>query len=106
MRSGCGRKKVYEEIRTVVDQGNRVVLSFESVTRLTTAFLNAAVGQLYNDFSEEEVRKIMAPPINADAHQLARLKLVVDRAKDYFKNPDQAKQTFADITGLDDEDND
>ena len=95
--------KVHDVIRNNILEGNRVRISFENVTRITTAFLNAAIGQLYGEFTEDEIRKHLAPPINADGSQLNRLKLVVDRAKQYFKNPIGARRVFLDTTGLEDE---
>ncbi|MCY1556972.1 hypothetical protein D9M68_937760 [compost metagenome] len=53
---------------------------------MTTAFLNAAVGQLYGEFTESQVRERLGPPIDFEAWHLNRLKLVVDRAKEYFKD--------------------
>ena len=94
-------QKVYGAIREKIIQKKRVIISFEEVTRVTTAFLNAAVGQLYGEFKEDEVREFMGPPIHADQHQLSRLKLVVERAKAYFGNPEKARESFSKITGMD-----
>lgn len=90
---------IYDEIR----KGSRVVLSFSGVTRMTTAFLNAAIGQLYGEFSDIEIRKHLAPPVDAEPWQLNRLKLVVDRAKTYFSNPKAVRSAFSAITGIEDE---
>lgn len=86
--SAIDGQKVYEEVYKVVKSGNKATLSFSGITRMTTAFLNAAVGQLYGEFSEEEVRQRLAPPVDFEPWHLNRLKLVVDRAKIYFKDPD------------------
>lgn len=91
-------KAVYDEIK----KGSRVKLSFSGVTRMTTAFLNAAIGQLYGEFSETEIRKHLAPPIDTEPWQLNRLKLVVDRAKAYFANPDTVRNAFLSATGIED----
>lgn len=87
--SAIDGQKVYEELYKAVASGNKVTLSFSGITRMTTAFLNAAVGQLYGEFPEDVIRKQLAAPINYEDWHLNRLKLVVDRAKDYFS--DQAK---------------
>ncbi|MER8437823.1 STAS-like domain-containing protein [Mesorhizobium sp. M1312] len=81
-------QKVYEVVQRHVASGDRVTLSFSGISRMTTAFLNAAVGQLYNEFPEEHIRKHLAPPIDAEPWHLTRLKLVVDRAKIFFTRPD------------------
>ncbi len=95
--------KVHDAIRTEIEKGNRIVISFSGITRMTTAFLNAAIGQLYGEYSDEHIRKHLAPPENAEPWQLNRLKLVVDRAKDFFKDPDAVKNALAKATGVDDE---
>lgn len=96
-------QKVYAVVRDQVAKGRRVVLSFSGVTRLTTAFLNAAIGQIYGEFTEEQVRMHLAPVRDADERQLRQLKLVVDRAKDFFRNPSASKAALRAITENDDD---
>jgi hypothetical protein len=79
-------QKVYDRVSGALRQGRKVNLSFRNVSSLTSAFLNAAVGQLYGEFSEEEVRaNLGVTDISQD--DLALLKRVVDTAKEYFKDP-------------------
>lgn len=87
-------QRVYEAIRTAVARGDRVVLSFSGITRMTTAFLNAAVGQLYGEFSEQDIRMRLAAPVDAEPWHLMRLRLVVDRAKEFFKDGDRVRSAF------------
>ncbi len=51
--SGDGQK-VYSRLATALKESHSVVLSFRNITTLTSAFLNAAVGQLYGEFSEKK----------------------------------------------------
>jgi hypothetical protein len=79
-------KKVYKRIVKALSEERHVVLSFHNVTILTSAFLNMAIGQLYGKFSEETVREFLkVQDISQDDLEL--LKLVVETAKAYFKNP-------------------
>lgn len=80
---------LHNAIADALDRGEKVALSFAGVARLTTAFLNSAVGQLYNEYSEEQVRNGLMPPEGATPEQLSLLKRVVDNAKRFFA--DQAK---------------
>ena len=96
-------QRVYAAISEQIAKGRRVVLSFSGVTRLTTAFLNAAIGQLYGEFTEEHVRMHLAPVRDADERQLRQLKLVVDRAKEFFRHPVASREAIQAITGEDDE---
>jgi hypothetical protein len=95
--------KVHDAIKAEIERGSRVTLSFTGVTRMTTAFLNAAVGQLYGEFTEEHLRQHLAPPMEAENWHLNRLKLVVDRVKQFFKDPNAIKSAFFNATGLDNE---
>ena len=79
-------QKVYERIQKALIQGRSVTLSFMNVTSLTSAFLNAAVGQLYGESSEEEIRaKLTVRDMEPD--DLVLLKRVVETAKVYFQDP-------------------
>ncbi|WP_172745781.1 STAS-like domain-containing protein [Neorhizobium sp. T7_12] len=82
-------QRVYLALYDAFNAGKRVKLSFSGVTRMTTAFLNAAVGQLYGEFSEADIRSKMLPPLDAESWHLVRLKLVIDRAKQYFSNKEK-----------------
>lgn len=84
-------QKVYERIAAAMREGQKVIVSFRNVTSVTSAFLNAAIGQLYDFFSADLIRaklqvKDMVP------EDLALLKRVVDTAKAYFKDPERFKK--------------
>lgn len=69
-----------------------IVLSFDKVTILTTAFLDAAIGQLYGVFSEEQIRSLLKVN-NIQAHDLVLLKRVIETAKQYFENRHKGSDT-------------
>lgn len=91
-------QKLFDQINTRFKELQKVSLSFQDVTNLTSAFLNTAIGQLYGNFSEEFIRENLsvADIENDDA---VILKRVVDRAKDYFKNPIPYKKAAKDVIG-------
>ena len=72
-------QKVYNHISKSLDS-KKVVLSFSGVTNLTSAFLNAAIGQLYSKFSEEKIKTNLKVMDMEDDDKVI-LKRVVDRAK-------------------------
>ena len=79
-------QRVHDRIAAALKEGSNVSVSFLNVSSLTSAFLNAAIGQLYGSFTENEIRsKLKAKDIEAD--DLALLKRVVETAKQYFKDP-------------------
>ena len=96
--SATDGKLVYDRIATEILKGNRVELSFENTTRLTTAFLNAAVGQLYGEFTPTQIRGALVAPTGAEAWHLNRLKAVTDRAKTFFNDPDRLDRIISEVT--------
>lgn len=79
-------QRVYDRLAAVLKEGRQATLSFRNITILTSAFLNAAIGQLYGEFSEEMIRKLLSVQ-DMEADDLALLKRVTDTAKLYFKDP-------------------
>lgn len=96
-------QKVYDRIAAALKQNRDVTVSFLNVTSLTSAFLNAAIGQLYGSFSEDEVRShVSVDDMRPDDLEL--LKRVVDTAKEYFKDPEEADLAFQEALGHDTDD--
>ena len=99
--SGDGQK-VHQSIQKALNEGKQIILSFKDVEDLTSAFLNAAIGQLYNEFSEVDIKaRMVIMDVNQD--DLILLKRVVDRAKEFFKNPVRYKETTNEMLGDGDE---
>ena len=86
-------QKVYKRLATALTEKYNVVLSFNNVTALTTAFLNTAVGQLYGKFSEKKIRDLLEVS-NMENEDLMLLKQIVDTAKQYFKDPKKFDQVI------------
>jgi hypothetical protein len=78
---------VHDRIAEALRRDQSVVLSFAGVEDVTSAFLNAAIGQLYGEFNEDLIREHLRV-VDAEGDQLVLLKRVVDRAKDFFRNPE------------------
>ena len=49
-------QKVYNRLAAALKTDLPITLSFHNVTTLTSAFLNTAIGQLYEAFTEEQIR--------------------------------------------------
>jgi len=79
-------QKVYDRMASALKEDRSVTVSFHNVSSVTSAFLNAAIGQLYGTFSEDKIRsRLKVKDIQPD--DLALLKRVVVTAKQYFKDP-------------------
>ena len=84
-------QKVYDRIALALKAGRRVTVSFLNITGLTSAFLNAAIGQLYGSFTEEQIRSLLEVQ-DMQPDDIALLKRVVETAKQYFKDPERFQQ--------------
>ena len=84
-------QKIYDRLAAALKADRHVVISFNKVTTLTAAFLNAAIGQLYGTFSEEKIRSLLKVK-DVGSVDLALLKRVVGNAKLYFKDPQKFDQ--------------
>ncbi|MGB0454353.1 MAG: STAS-like domain-containing protein [Bacteriovoracaceae bacterium] len=69
----------------------KVSLSFKNIKLMTSAFLNAAIGQLYSKYTSEYLnQKLIIKDIQTS--DLDTLKLVIERAKDYFKDEEKVSK--------------
>lgn len=95
-------EKAYLDICAAIDSGQGVSVSFSGVEDLTPAFLNAAIGHLYGKYSEEILRERLTTA-EAKQEDLSMLKRVVDRAKEYFRDPLRSDNAVKQALGEDDE---
>jgi len=91
-------QRVHDKIVPLLREGQAVELSFEQVETLISAFLNAAIGQLYGEFPEDRIRELVSVR-DIDDQDMAVLKRVVDNAKAYFKAPKQFDQAWKEEVG-------
>lgn len=91
-------QKVFELIKKVFAENRKITLSFLNVEMLTTAFLNTAVGQLYNSFSEGFIKDNLQVE-NLSASGVVALKRVVETAKLYYKDPEAMQRSINEIMG-------
>ncbi len=89
-------QKVFDRLAAALNDNRNVMLSFRNVTILTSAFLNAAIGQLYGAFKEEQIRELLqVDEIQSDDKDL--LKRVVETAKKYFSDPNKFDQAVDNV---------
>ena len=88
-------QKVYDRIASALKEDRSVTVSFVNVSSVTSAFLNAAIGQLYGTFGEGQIRsRLRVKDMQPD--DLALLKRVVETAKQYFKDPKRFNEAVKD----------
>lgn len=86
-------QEVYERLNAAFEANRKVTLSFHNVTALTSAFLNAAIGQLYGTFSEDKIQSSLEME-NMEKDDEDLLERVVENAKQYFKDPERFNQAI------------
>lgn len=89
-------KKVYNVLADFIQNKKPVVLSFLNVKMLTSAFLNTAIGVLYGDFTEEQIKKFIKIA-DMQPSDTILLKRVVDTAKLYYKDPERMERSIKEI---------
>lgn len=76
---------LYEMEMNAFRAGQKVVLDFEGVEMLTTAFLNVIIGNLYKDYTSEEL-KLKLGLEHLDEATAIRIKKVTTNAKSFYND--------------------
>ena len=84
---------VYNELYTALDEGCPVILSFEGVEVMTSAFLNAAVGRLYKDHSAEEIDSCLRTEF-PDSYYGYLLERVRKNAIAFYADPERFRESL------------
>ena len=101
--SASDGQRLHDKIAPPIKKGIPVVLSFERVDVLITAFLNAAVGQLYGELPKDRLGELLTfRDLDPDGDEM--LKRVIENAERYFNNPEAFNRAWEDEVGDEDED--
>lgn len=74
---------IFKLIHDSFTQEDQVTVDFTNVDLIVSTFLNAAIGQLYGEYPTEYIQKHLTVE-HMSNEDLQVLKLVTDRAKEYF----------------------
>ena len=88
--------KVSTIIRDFISNKKKIQLSFLNVKMLTSAFLNTAIGILYKDFSDEDIKTYLSV-IDIDSTDAVLLKRVVETAKTFYSDSDRIRNSLKEI---------
>ncbi len=91
-------QQLHDAVAPLLKEGKPVVLSFAGIETIIAAFLSAAVGQLYGEFSKERIRELIAIRDLSPDDEL-QLGRVVRNACAYFKNPELYDQAWKEGVG-------
>ena len=69
--------------------GEKVLLDFSGVEIMTTAFLNVAIGNLYSDYSSEQLKELLYFNDDLPDSIASKIKQVTTAAKKFYLNEDE-----------------
>lgn len=89
--------QVFELIESNLKANEQVILDFEGISVLITAFLNAAIGKLYanNSFTGDFLNSHLKL-VNVESEDRVLFIDVIQRAKEYFANKDSFEKNSND----------
>jgi hypothetical protein len=86
-------ERVFMEVCPLLKASQKVQLSFDGITMVITAFLNAAVGKLYGEMPEERIDDLLEVSHLRDAFRPA-LDKSIQWSKAYFENRERMEQAI------------
>lgn len=88
---------IYNEIVLAIKQGYRIILDFEQIESMISPFLNNAIGQLYGQFTSQQISDYLEIK-NFPTEKTSTLNIVIANAKKYYSNKEKfnsaAKEVF------------
>jgi hypothetical protein len=81
-------QRVYELIKKAFSENRKVVLSFQNAGRLGPVFFDTAIGQLYKDYSDDEIKENLRFE-NIDSAYSRLLEDATDMANLFYNDPEK-----------------
>lgn len=88
-----GGDMVYERLVKSLSSGEKVELSFKGLDLITSAFLNNAIGKLYDKFDSGTLNSSLKV-VGLEDDDKALLHRVIRNAKLYYQNPQKMKERY------------
>ena len=83
---------IFRKIDAALSEGIAVQLDFQNIDLIITAFLNAAIGQLYSKYSSDALNDKIEL-INIKQEDIRLFKKVIERAKEFFAHHSDFEDT-------------
>ena len=87
---------IFNDIITAFNAGDSVVLDFQGIDMMTTAFLNVVIGGLYQNYNTDQLVNMLSFEHITDATAV-RIKTVTDNAKLFYRNQDKFGQSIEEV---------
>lgn len=87
---------IYDEIAQAINQKIPIVLDFEQVESMISPFLNNAIGQLYGQFTSQQISEFVNIK-NFPEEKNSTLNIVIANAKKYYANREKFNSTVKEV---------
>lgn len=91
---------IFQKIDSALSNKLTVVLDFQNINLIITAFLNACIGQLYSKYSSEELNNYLQLE-NIKQEDKHLFNMAIKRAKEYFLDPVSYNKSIDEVLGND-----
>ena len=91
-------EKLYEQIFPLIKEGKNVIVDFQNFEESTPAFMDLAIGTLYEHFPEEQIETLLSF-INTDEDVAFDIEVVVKGTKEYLKDPERHENAVREVMG-------
>jgi hypothetical protein len=88
--------ELFEKLHDFFAKRKSIELDFNGIRFLTSAFLNASVGQLYAHYSSDFIKQHLTVA-NLSNDDLVLLARVVERAKEYFADKENVEAALREV---------
>jgi hypothetical protein len=89
---------IYKKIDAAISNQLIVVLDFQNINLIITAFLNACIGQLYSKYTSADLTQYLKlENVNPDDNHL--FNKAIQRAKEYFADPKSFDDSVNEVLG-------
>lgn len=90
--------EIYKKIDAAISHQLVVVLDFQNINLIITAFLNACIGQLYSKYSSEQLNSFLVLE-NIKPEDKHLFIMAIKRAKEYFDDPTGFDNSVNEVLG-------
>ena len=91
---------IFHKIDAALSKELTVVLDFQNINLIITAFLNACIGQLYSKYTSESLNNyLQLEHVKEEDRHL--FNMAIKRAKEYFLDPESFNKSIDEVLGND-----
>ena len=90
---------IYKEIHDAIQNHIVIHVDFANVESMITPFLNNAIGQLYKDYTSEQIQQYLVL-VNFPPTKNSTLNVVIGNAKKYYENKSAYEKAVKEVINI------